>query len=204
MRQVKKRNIRLSTDRYLVRTLFPTDACEDLARWLADPELMQNVNMQPQKLTRPALERYIGSFDQSTRLFLGVFADEGKKLVGYYLIDINPGQRRATFNVVIGNRDYWGNKTVLETRAVIMDYMFERAAVDKLIGGPLARNFPAIFNYKAQGWRLEGIMKGHVRSATGAGRIDQYQFGMLKDEWERLRSSNANQAQKSDIKATPQ
>lgn len=193
MRQVKKRNIRLKTDRFLVRTLRESDACETLLGWLADAELMNNVNHKPQRLTMLQLRRFIMSYDQATKLLVGVFDKENEKLVGYYLIEINHPQRRATFNVVIGDRDYWGQRIVLETRAALMDYLFQFGAVDKLIGGPLARNFPAVFNYKAQGWKLEGLMKSHVLSASGTGRIDQYQFAMLKEDWQEIKKAGMQQ-----------
>lgn len=193
MRQVKKRNIRLKTDRFLVRTLRESDACETLLGWLADAELMNNVNHKPQRLTMLQLRRFIMSYDQATKLLVGVFDKENEKLVGYYLIEINPPQRRATFNVVIGDRDYWGQRIVLETRAALMDYLFQFGAVDKLIGGPLARNFPAVFNYKAQGWKLEGLMRSHVLSASGTDRIDQYQFAMLKEDWQAIKNAGMQQ-----------
>ena len=193
MRQVKKRNIRLKTDRFLVRTLRESDACDALLGWLADAELMTNVNHKPQRFTMLQLRRFIMSYDQATKLLVGVFDGETEKLVGYYLIEMNPPQRRATFNVVIGDRDYWGQRVVLETRAALMDYLFQFGAIDKLIGGPLARNIPAVFNYKAQGWKLEGLMRSHVLSASGTGRIDQYQFAMLKEEWQAIKKSGMQQ-----------
>ena len=193
MRQIKKRNIRLKTDRFVIRTLRDTDASEVMASWLADADLMKNVNHKPQRMSLLQLRRYISSYDQATRLLVGVFDAASEKPVGYYFIDINPTQRRATFNVVIGDRDYWGKRTVLETRASLMDYMFQYCAVEKLIGGPLARNFPAVFNYKAQGWKLEGLMKSHVLVAGGTGRIDQYQFAMLKEDWKAIKSAGMQQ-----------
>lgn len=193
MRQIKKRNIRLKTDRFLVRTLRESDACDALLGWLADAELMNNVNHKPHRFTMLQLRRFIMSYDQATKLLIGVFDGENEKLVGYYMIEMNPPQRRATFNVVIGDRDYWGQRVVLETRAALMDYLFQFCAIDKLIGGPLARNFPAVFNYKAQGWKLEGLMKSHVLSATGTGRIDQYQFAMLKEDWQAIKNAGMQQ-----------
>ncbi|MGI9399945.1 MAG: GNAT family N-acetyltransferase [Rhizobiaceae bacterium] len=202
MRQVKKRNIRLETDRFVVRTLRESHASEVMAGWLADPELMENINQQPRRMSLIQLRRYILSYDQATRLLVGVFDAASEKHVGYYFIEINPAQRRATFNVVIGDRDYWGKRTVLETRAALMDYMFQYGAVEKLIGGPLARNFPAVFNYKAQGWKLEGLMKSHVLSASGSYRIDQYQFAMLKEDWRAIKSAGMQQNGMIDKEAT--
>jgi ribosomal-protein-alanine N-acetyltransferase len=72
---------------------------------------------------------------------------------------------------------------VNEVRAALLDEFFERRGTEKASGTPLARNFPAVFNYKAQGWRLEGVLKGQCKSVVDGSRLDQYQFGMLRDEW---------------------
>lgn len=59
------------------------------------------------------------------------------------------------------------------------------------LGRPLARNFPAVFNYRAQGWRLEGILKAHRRVHDSERRLDQYEFGLTKAEWIDLKRKGA-------------
>lgn len=190
MKSLKKRYIKLQTERFLVKTLSPNDACESLQRWLADPELMANLNQKPEKFFMPQVERFISSYDQAKEYLLGVFTKDGEKLIGYYTVKIRPIDRRAVFTVMIGDRDYWGQGIVLETRAAIMDYLFKNVPVDKVVGSPIARNFPAIFNYKAQGWACEGVFKEHIVDASQPQkRLDVYFFGMLKSDWYRLKSA---------------
>ena len=189
MKSIKKRYIKLQTERFLVKTLSPNDACESLVRWLADPELMANMNQRPEKRFMPQIERWISSYDQAIDYLLGVFTREGTKLIGYYTVEIKQAHRRALFTVMIGDRDYWGQGTVLETRAAIIDYLFKNVQIDKVVGSPIARNFPAIFNYKAQGWTCEGIFKEHVVDANHPQRrLDLYAFGMLRSDWYKLKS----------------
>jgi hypothetical protein len=45
-----------------------------------------------------------------------------------------------------------------------------------------------LFNYKIQGWRHEGTMRGQRRSVVDGSRLDQYQFGLLRQEWIARRS----------------
>ncbi len=174
--------LKLETERFILRSLTPADASERWASWLADPEVMGPVNTAPRSMTREDLARYTQRFDQQTRLLIGIFDRQTKLHIGLYQIDVNPHHRTAKLNVIVGDKDFWGRKVVLETRAALLDHLF-RSGVEKVIGSPLARNFPAVFNYKAQGWRLEGIMKGQVRHMHSNARLDQYEFGLLKDEW---------------------
>ena len=77
--------------------------------------------------------------------------------------------KRVTFTVV-------GNTLQASTRNPV-------DGTAQAYGTPLARNFPAVFNYKAQGWRLEGVLRGQCKSVVDGSRLDQYHFGMLRDEW---------------------
>ncbi|MFT3808579.1 MAG: GNAT family protein [Micropepsaceae bacterium] len=182
--------VRIETERFLLRTLMPPDASERWASWLDDMEVMGPVNTPLRKLSRADLIGYVRRFDNITRLLIGIFDRQASNLhIGLYQIDLHPVHRTAKFNVIIGDKDYWGRKVVLDTRAALLDYLF-RNGTEKAIGAPLARNFPAVFNYKAQGWRLEGIFKGHVRHMSSTARLDQYEFGLLKDEWLAMKGKN--------------
>ncbi len=180
--------VRLETRRFIVRTLTPLDANPRWIAWAADKEVMDPLNVAVRAWSTPELQRYIAGFDQVAHLLVGVYDKKGGNQIGFYMIDVDPQHRLATFNVVIGDRAFWGEKVVNETRAALLDYVFTRRGVDKAVGHPLARNFPAIFNYRAQGWRLEGILKAHRAAFDGSGRLDQYSFALSKDEWRALRA----------------
>jgi [ribosomal protein S5]-alanine N-acetyltransferase len=91
--------------------------------------------------------------------------------------------RRANLNVLIGEKSWWGRGVINETRAALLDEFFNNRGVEKATGHPLARNFPAIFNYKAQGWRHEGTLRAHSISIKDGSFLDQYVFGLTKAEW---------------------
>ena len=74
-----------------------------------------------------------------------------------------------------------------EPRAALLDYFFDRMGMAKICGSPLSRNFPAIFNYKAQGWVHEGTLRFHYRSVLDGSRLDQLRFRLMPDEWRRVR-----------------
>ena len=78
-----------------------------------------------------------------------------------------------------------------EARAALLDEFFDRRGIEKATGMPFARNFPAVFNYKAQGWRHEGTFRGHAIAVDGSARLDQFQFGLTKAEWHGLHAGRA-------------
>jgi RimJ/RimL family protein N-acetyltransferase len=188
---VLARPVSLSTERFIMRSLLPADVSERWCGWAGDPDIMQPLNMPVRKSTREALVKYVSMQDNDRSYLIGIFAKAMGQHIGFYQIDINKLHRTAGFNVVIGDKQYWGKNAVNETRAALLTEFLERRGIEKAWGQPLARNFPMIFNYKQQGWKLEGILRSQCLSVVDGTRIDQYQFGMLRDEWRTLSKGGA-------------
>ncbi|HSE76617.1 MAG TPA: GNAT family N-acetyltransferase [Alphaproteobacteria bacterium] len=172
----------IATPRYVLRSLRASDVDETFVGWAADPEVMVTLNLPPRQITREDLVKYVERFDNRARFGLGVFDKDSKKLIGFYAVYCDMRNGLAQTNVCIGDRDYWGKKVVLETRGALIDFLFGVLKVNKIWGTPLARNFPSLFNYKAQGFTCEGVLRQHRRSFSG-GWLDQYMFGLLRSEW---------------------
>ncbi len=152
---------------------------------------MGPLNAPVRDLQLDFLANYAASFDNEHRHLIGIFEKAAGAHIGFFIIETDRVHRCATFNVVIGDRAWWGKGVVNETRAALLDHFFDRRGIEKASGSPLARNFPAVFNYKAQGWRHEGTFYGHRLSVVDGSRLDQYQFGMLLDNWRKLRKASA-------------
>ena len=172
----------LETERYQLRSLTPADSTERYLDWTADPEVMLPLNRQPRRLEREELARYIASFDNRTRFQLGVFCRHTGEHVGIFTVELDLPNLLARTNVLIGERAHWGVGIILETRAAILDFLFDTVGIEKVWGTPLARNFAAVYNYQAQGFRCEGVLKAHIRAQSGE-RLDQYLFALLNQEW---------------------
>ena len=61
---------------------------------------------------------------------------------------------------------------VNEAREALLDEFFNNRGIEKAVGMPFARNFSAVFNYKAQGWHHEGTCAAMAfRSVADHGSI---------------------------------
>ena len=189
MTTAKGRPVLLETKRFALRSLRPSDASERWIRWLKDPEVMTPLNAPIRNWTVQQLMAHIATADNNERYLIGIYDRESQIQIGLYMIDIDLFHRRANFNVVIGERSWWGKGVVNETRAALLDEFFDKRGVEKATGMPLARNFPAVFNYKAQGWRHEATLRAHSVSASDNSRLDQYEFGLTSNEWQKMRGS---------------
>jgi [ribosomal protein S5]-alanine N-acetyltransferase len=189
MAPAKGRPVLLKTDRFELRSVTPADASDRWLGWVKDPAIMGPLNLPVRAMRREELAAYIASIDNNMRFLVGIFDKAGGMQIGFFMIDIEIMHRYAIFNVAIGDKDWWGKGVVNEARAALLDHFFEARGIEKAVGLPLARNFPALFNYKAQGWRHEGTLHGQCLSLTDGSRLDQYQFGLLRKEWRKPRAN---------------
>lgn len=195
MARPRGKPVDIRTERFRLRSLTPIDASERWLKWSVDPDVMGPLNVPIQPMSRRELEAYIAGFDNLNRYVIGIFTGAENRFIGFYMITVERQHLTANFNVLIGDKDYWGQKVVNETRAALLDFLFTERGVEKAYGRPLARNFPAVFNYKAQGWRLEGVFHGQVKSVADGSRLDQYHFGMLASDWLARKTGAANDEQ---------
>lgn len=186
--RTKGRPIVRRTARFDLRSLKPADASERWMKWLKDPEVMGPLNAPIRQWSADELMAHIASVDNNERYLIGIFDIASRIQIGFFMVDVDTLHRRATFNVVVGEKNWWGKGVVNETRAALLDEFFDNRGIEKAAGMPLARNFPAVFNYKAQGWRHEGTLRSHCHAIADGSRLDQYQFGLTKDEWRGLRA----------------
>ncbi len=177
----------LVTKNFLLRSVPPEKVGPWYVGWLQDPELMAFLNMEPRKDDTPekALERmrrYVARADNRTNFHLGVFPKDRAQQIGFFSVDMDFRNGTAQTRVVIGEKDYWGKHVVRETRAAIIEFVFRTTNFVKVWGMTSSRNVPSVYNYKAQGFQNEGVMRQHIRTVDGD-RIDVILFGLMRDEW---------------------
>jgi RimJ/RimL family protein N-acetyltransferase len=177
------RRVEIETERFRLRSLTPIDASDRWLGWTRDPEVMGPLNVPVGTLTLGGLAAYLATSENEKRYVIGIFDKKSGSQIGFFTIDVDTTHAVAAFNVVIGEKDWWGKGVVNEARAVLLDYFFDQRGIEKACGAPLARNFAAVFNYKEQDWRHEGTLRGQSRSLGDGSRLDQYQFGILCKEW---------------------
>jgi len=179
--------IRLETANYVVRSIEHGDVNEDYRDWTHDQEIMAGVNSAPTQMTIEDMHKYVDRFDNRNSFHFGIFdKNAGNRMIGFYVIYRDRRHNLAQTNVVIGDKNYWGKAVVLETRSAVLDFLFDVVKVGKIWGNPMVRNIRSVFNYKAQGFVAEGVLRRHRVDPDGK-RVDQVMFGLLPEDWERQR-----------------
>jgi len=171
----------LETENYSLRSLSPVDATPEYISWWNDAEIQGGRGLGPRKWGRQEAERHIRQFNNRQSFHLGIFPHDENGSIGTITFDLK-GHKLAKTGIVIGNKHYWGKKVPLEVRARVFDFLFMEMGMEKIAGAVMARNFSAVFNYKAQGFTCEGVLRKQLIGPDGE-REDYLIFGLLRDEW---------------------
>jgi len=181
--------LNIASANFVLRSMTAADVDDRMVGWFADRDVMEYVAL-PMHLPREQVVRLVQSFDNKSTFLLGLQPKTGPALIGFYRVWCYHHYGYAKTAVLIGDRAYWGKKAVLETRAVLLDFLFDGLRLHKVTGAVYTRNHAAVFNYKAQGFRCEGILREQEPGRDGQ-RLDVYLFGMLRDEWRAQRAGMA-------------
>ena len=106
--------IDVETARFRLRTLKSADASARWQGWGKDPEIMGPLNAPVRDMPLDYLANYATSFDNEHRHLIGIFEKASSTHIGFFIIEIDRAHRCATFNVVIGDKAWWGKGVVNE------------------------------------------------------------------------------------------
>lgn len=165
---------------YRLRPLLPADASDRYVGWMHDPTVNRTLDVDGPSQTLETVQNYIAGHDNVRNFLFGIFTEDGV-LIGTHSFRYNPQHKLASVGVMIGDRDYWGKEVPLATRSRILDFAFDDLGCNKVEAGSYSINLPAIYNFKRQHWKLEGVRKAH-RIVEGKS-VDVLLFGMLKEDW---------------------
>ncbi len=173
--------LHLETKRFTVRSLTGADATDTYISWWNDAEVQEGLGATPRGWGKQEAQRHIARFNNARTFHLGIFCKEDDLAIGFIAVFVEqPGIVKT--NSVIGDKSFWGQGVVLEVRSRVLQFAFEELEAVKVIGQVDGRNFSSIYNYKAQGFKTEGVLRQQLPNPDGS-RHDQVLFGLLKQEW---------------------
>lgn len=149
--------------------------------WWNDEEIQDGLCMPPRNWGKRELIEHAALFNYVDNLSVGIFCRASGRHIGFTTIRRNAALVTTT-NTIIGDKTFWGSNVVLEVRGAVLKHIFEETDTIKVSGKVDGRNFASIYNYRAQGFKVEGIRRQHLKAPDGS-RRDQVLFGLLKQEW---------------------
>ena len=176
--------MQLTTERFTLRSLNSQELDPEYFEWLKDPEIIQFLTIRGKDFSLDDAKRYVDSHVAPHEFFFGIF-ENSDLMIGTHSFRYSRDTNRCALGGMIGNKEYWGKKVILETREELLRYTFEETNCIKVEAGCYSRNLSAVFNFVKQGWTKEGILRAH-RTVSGISE-DLILFGMLRREWNGIR-----------------
>ncbi len=174
--------VQMETERFTLRSLTQDDATDTYISWWNDADVQEGLGAKPRGWGVQQARRHISRFSNARSFHLGIFCRDDQLLIGFIAVFVElPGVVKT--NTVIGNKDFWGQRVVLEVRDRVIQFAFDQLGASKVVGQVDGRNFSSIYNYKAQGFKTEGVLRQQLPNPDGT-RHDQVLFGLLKSEWQ--------------------
>lgn len=174
--------VRLETPRFQLDSLSRLQIVWNTFPWTFDPVVMHPFGLEAGNWTRRTWYRRFRKLNNKRKFVLGIRPKGESKLIGFEVVEIST-RGVASLSVLIGDRDWWGRGVVQETRAAIVDFLFDKAGCVRVWGTPSSRNFPSIFNYQKLGFTCEGTLRQQGFDPATKQRVDFIIFAMLRDEW---------------------
>ena len=180
--------VSLNTERFDIRSLEIRDVGELYLSWLHNHEITRFLQVDHNPPGIDELREYVESHDNRTSFLLGIFTKDGLH-IGNHRARYWPQHGLVSLSIMIGDRAFWGQHVVLECRARVLDFLFDKIGAFKIQGGCTSDNYPAVFNYRKQNWTQDGINRSHY--VNDGERVDLIYYAMYRDEWWSLREGNS-------------
>ena len=185
-----KRKVRLDCGKYIVRTITIDDASDRWASWMADPEASDMLNAPAQAMTKSDIVAYIESFDQRSRLLLGIFETATGKHLGFLRIDIDHASGRFLVSMLIGepNIATRASPTTSRCRFAIIS---SRPWASRRCSRPRSRTTARSFTICSRPvWVLDQTIERHVKSHSDDRMLDLCFFSLTREAWRDWKKAN--------------
>ena len=167
----------------ILRPLQRADINERYLSWLNDPEVTRYTETGTFPTTAEDLENYYRSVTGSKNDVMLAVVDKksGRHIGNVKLGPIQWVHRRATFGILIGEKDFWGKGVGLEATRLMVEYGFQRLNLHRIDLGVFAEHEAAVRCYEQAGFKIEGRMREDL--FLDGEYKDRLRMGLLRSEY---------------------
>ena len=167
-----------------LRPLEREDLNDKYLGWLNDPEANRYLESGTIPYTKENLEKFYQQIISSSDQIILAIADRKTNLhIGNVKLGpIDWIHRKATFGILIGEREFWGKGIGTEATRMMVEYGFFQLNLNRIELGVHVENEAAIRIYQKAGFQIEGRFR---KSVFHEGTYkDSLWMGLLRSEYE--------------------
>src|SRR5256884_4059261 len=168
-----------------LRPLEREDLTDRYLSWLNDPEVNRYLESGLFPSTKADLEQFYQQVAGSQSQVILAIADKGddRHIGNVKLGPINWVHRKATFGILVGDKEFWRKGIGTEATILTVEYAFFRLNLRKIDLGVYSEHQAAVRSYEKVGFNVEGQLREHVFHEG------QYKncllMGLLRSEYKR-------------------
>ena len=180
----------IRTPNLMIRTMTVEDVSDRFVSWFSQDEIRTSLNLPAQGRTKADMVGYVQSYDQQSRLLLGIFDATSGLLVGFLTVQIEPRIGRYLVSTIVGEPEYRTKGLMLEITLPFREYFFETRGLKVMTATALANNKAIIGYFEKTGWTLNQTLKAHSKSHTEGTMIDLHLYSITREAWQAWKAAN--------------
>lgn len=167
----------------ILRAMERADLNDRYVGWLNDPEVTRYMETGLFPTTCDDLENYYRAVSSSKNDVLLAIVDKksGQHIGNLKLGPIHWVHRRASFGILIGEKEFWGKGAGLEATQLAVAYGFTRLNLNRIDLGVFAEHEAAVRCYEKAGFKVEGRLREDLYQ--GGEYKDRLLMGLLKSDY---------------------
>ncbi|MFC1685451.1 GNAT family N-acetyltransferase [Nanoarchaeota archaeon] len=184
--------MKLETKRLIIRTPKTSD-WKELVKEIGDKRITKFLSNVPNPYKKKDAFWWINKSKKSSRKkkpsdygFVIILKSENKLIGGSGLHQIDHFTKKATTGSWIA-RDYWKKGYVTEAKIAINDFAFNKLKFVRLGTEAFTNNIASNTMIKKMGYKYEGNQRKAHRSKATKKWHDVNLYGMLKEDWEKIK-----------------
>jgi len=158
-------DIRIGTERLLLRDLLSGDVTQDYADWLNDRRVNRFLVNSLEHNTIDSCLTYVRSYaGRSDRALIGLFDRSTNLHIGNLTLSaIDRENECAVVGISIGREGCRGRGYATEAMTAMRDYCFETLQLRRLEAHLLENNYPSLRLFIRSGFRVEGLRRAAAK-----------------------------------------
>lgn len=177
-----------------LRPLRQEDLEGNYLSWLNDPEVTAFMDSGILPYSEAQLRDFVAATaaSSSTNVLLAIVDRRSDAHMGNVKLGpIDWIHRKATFGILVGEREFWGRGICREATALMVRYAFRKLGLNRVDLGVVAEHTSAIRCYEQVGFRREGVLR-ESQFRDGA-FLDTIWMAILSREFEAVPATGSKQ-----------
>jgi [ribosomal protein S5]-alanine N-acetyltransferase len=129
--------------------------------WLNDKQVVRFSRQRLQSHSEADCSRFLASFKGSPNYFWAIVLTDGDVHIGNITVDVEPHDRVAAVNILVGETAHWGKGYGSEAFAAACEHLLGAANMRKVYAGTMATNTPMLRLMQKSGLVEEARFRGH-------------------------------------------